>query len=304
MKKSLQKAEINDKIDEKPLVEDKDQIIKVKCIKHIYPDNTEVSVCGLDFVVYQGERIVILGPNGAGKTTLLNHILGILTPIEGEVKVFGLEPAKAQREVVKNIGVVFQNVDEQIIGPTVYDDIAFTPRNYGYSKPEVEELVREICTNLGICHLLKKIPHYLSGGQKKKVALAGAMVLKPQLLILDEPFNGLDPESKEEIIDLLKEINNRYGTALLMTSHDINYLPGIVDKAYILNAGKILRYGQIEDVFLEREFLRNVSLRPPILVELFARLKNRGLSVEIPLDIDQAEKEILNLIAVSQKKFN
>lgn len=280
------------------------EIIRVRCIKHIYPDQTEVSVCGLDFVVYQGERVAILGPNGAGKTTLLNHILGLLKPVEGEVTVFDQKPSKKQREVVKKIGVVFQNADTQIIGPTVYDDIAFAPRNYGYKKSQVQEMVEEISEQLGITHLLQKIPHYLSGGQKKKVALAGAMVLKPELLILDEPFNGLDPEAKEEIIYLLREINQAYGTALLLTSHDINFLPEIVDKAYILHSGRIVRYGQVEEVLQEKEFLYQASLRPPILVELFSRLKAKGFPVKIPLTIDDAERELEYILQKECKRIN
>lgn len=271
------------------------EIIRVRCIKHIYPDKTEVSLCGLDFVVHAGERVAILGPNGAGKTTLLSHILGLLKPVEGEVTVFDLQPSKEQRRVVKRIGVVFQNSDEQIIGPTVYDDLAFSPRNYGYSKGEIRQMVEEVSERVGIRHLLGKVPHYLSGGQKKKVALAGAMVLKPELLILDEPFNGLDPEAKEEIMVLLREINEVYGTALLITSHDINFLPEIVEKVYILHEGKIVRYGEVAEVLKERDFLYQVSLRPPLLVELFARLKEHGVPVDIPISVDQAEVQILTL---------
>ena len=273
------------------------EIIRVHCIKHIYPDKTEVSLCGLDFIVRSGERVAILGSNGAGKTTLLNHIMGLLKPVEGEISVFDYQPSENQREVVKKIGVVFQNSDEQIIGPTVYDDIAFGPRNYGYSKAEVRTMVEEVSTRLGITSLLAKIPHYLSGGQKKKVALAGALVMKPELLIMDEPFNGLDPLAKEEIIELLNDINRTSGTALLLTSHDINFLPEIADKIYIINSGKIVRYGSSSEVLQERDFLYQMSLRPPILVELFSRLKERGLDVDIPLNVDQAESELLNLLA-------
>ena len=109
-----------------------EHLIKVKCIRHVYPDKTEVDICGLDFVVRPGERVVILGPNGAGKTTLLSHILGLLSPVEGQVEVMGMKPDKDFNKVRKHIGIVFQNVDEQIIGPTVFDDIAYL-RNEGFS---------------------------------------------------------------------------------------------------------------------------------------------------------------------------
>ncbi len=113
--------------------------VRVNCLKHVYPDRTEVDLCGLDFVVPEGERVVILASNGAGKTTLINHILGFLSPLEGTVEVMGMSPKKDFHIIRKNIGVIFQNVDEQIIGPRVYDDIAFTPRNDGLGKEEVDK---------------------------------------------------------------------------------------------------------------------------------------------------------------------
>ena len=118
-----------------------EHLIKVHCLRHIYPDKTEVNICGLDFVVKPGERVVVLGPNGAGKTTLLSHILGLLKPVEGQVEVLGMQPHKHFNQVRKHIGVVFQNVDEQIIGPRVLDDIAFSLRNEGFSRQQVEEKV-------------------------------------------------------------------------------------------------------------------------------------------------------------------
>jgi len=184
-------------------------IIKVKCLKHVYPDRTEVNICGLDFVVNPGEKIVILGPNGAGKTTLLSHILGLLSPVDGTVEVMGLRPDKNFNTIRKNIGVVFQNVDEQIIGPRVYDDIAFTLRNERVDKKEIDERVKNVAGSLEIEHLLEKIPHYLSGGQKKKVALAGAMIMMPKILIMDEPFDALDPKSKTEMVNLLNHLSLR-----------------------------------------------------------------------------------------------
>ena len=164
------------------------KVVHVNCLKHIYPDHTEVDLCGLDFVVNKGEKVVILASNGAGKTTLLNHILGFLTPLEGTVEVLGMSPKKDFEKLRKKLGVVFQNVDEQIIGPRVYDDIGFTLKNNGIKKDQVDRMVTEIAEDFGIHPLLNKIPHYLSGGQKKKVALAGAMVMNPEILVLDEPF--------------------------------------------------------------------------------------------------------------------
>jgi len=272
-------------------------LIRVKCIRHIYPDKTEVSLCGLDFVVNRGDRVAILGPNGAGKTTLLSHILGLLKPVEGIVEVMGMQPAANFDTIRRHIGVVFQNVDEQIIGPRVYDDIAFTPRNNGCSKAEADRLVREIASDLEIEDILMKIPHYLSGGQRKKVALAGAVVAAPDILILDEPFDGLDPKAKQEMIQLLNRLNREKGITLVVTTHDINVVPQIADVIYVLCGGHIITRGTPADVFVQADLLRQANLEPPILTELFSRLKMRGFPIEMPDDIKQAEAQLTDLLS-------
>lgn len=271
-------------------------IVRVKCIKHIYPDRTEVSVCGLDFSVIRGERVVILGPNGAGKTTLLFHILGLLSPTEGEIEVMGMVPHRDFKKLRRQIGVVFQNVDEQIIGPRVYDDIAFTPLNDGKSREEIDRLVRDISEELGIEELLDKIPHYLSGGQKKKVALAGALINRPEVLIMDEPFDGLDPKSKQEIIEYLNQLNRKKGMTLITTTHDIDLVPQIADTVYVLTDGNIVSKGSPLEVFSKIDVLKRANLEPPILMELFRRLSKRGYDMGIPINIDEAEKKIVQII--------
>lgn len=276
-------------------------LITVKCIRHVYPDKTEVSLCGLDFVVQKGQRVVILGPNGAGKTTLLHHILGLLVPVEGVVEVLGMNPSKSFHVIRKHIGVVFQNVDEQIIGPRVYDDIAFTLRNDRVPKQEIDPRVQETARCLGIDGLLDKIPHYLSGGQKKKVALAGAAVTRPDLLILDEPFDGLDPKGKQEMIAHLNALNESLGITLLITTHDINVVPQIADMIYVINDGFIVAKGTCQEVFAQGDLLQRANLEPPILLELFSRLKAQGCPVDIPKDVDEAERMLKACLAKPQK---
>lgn len=278
-------------------------IIKVKCLKHIYPDKTEVNICGLDFLVNQGERIVILGPNGAGKTTLLFHILGLLAPLEGTVEVLGLKPSKHFNKIRKNIGVVFQNVDEQIIGPRVYDDIAFSLKNDGYGPQEIQERVNNVSKSLGIEDLLGKIPHYLSGGQKKKVALAGAMVMMPKILIMDEPFDALDPKSKIEMIHLLNHLNQKHQMTLITTTHDINVVPEIADRIYVIHDGKIITCGPPQEVFSQIEALKIAHLQPPILTELFMRLKKRGFDLPMPSNLAEAEAILAGVMQQHKNKL-
>lgn len=271
-------------------------IVKLKCIKHIYPDKTEVSICGLDFCAYTGERVVILGPNGAGKTTLLFHILGLLSPVEGEIEVLGMKPYESFKQLRKDIGVVFQNVDEQIIGPRVYDDIAFTPLNDGKDRDEVDILVRGIAEEMGIEDLLEKIPHYLSGGQKKKTALASALVSQPKILIMDEPFNGLDPKSKYELIDYINRINRERNMTIITTTHDINLVPHIADTVYVLSDEHIVLKGDPIKVFSNTEVLKDANLEPPILMELFKGLLDRGYDLGMPTDIQGAQSAIVNAL--------
>lgn len=271
------------------------EMVKVKCLRHIYPDKTEVKLCGLDFVVHTGEKVLILGPNGSGKTTLLAHLTGLLKAVEGEVRVLGVDPVKAFKTLRRRVGVVFQNVDEQIIGPTVWDDVAFAPRNLGLKAPVIEQMVGYILQAMNLYSLKDKVPHYLSGGEKKKVALAGAMVMRPELLIMDEPFDGLDAGAKREIIRLLWEFNREFGTTMVITNHDVNLVPLIADSVYIISNGIIQLHGTPREVFACPEVLRQANLEPPLLVELFAQLARDGLPLDIPLTPEEARRQLLQL---------
>ncbi len=271
-------------------------MIKVQCIKHIYRDRTEVRLCGMDFIVEQGQRVVVLGANGEGKTTLLSHVLGLLKPVEGTVEVAGMPPYENFKETRKKMGVLFQNVDEQMIGPRVYDDIAFTPRNEGMKEEEVDEKVHALAKELGIASLLSKIPHYLSGGQKKKIALAGAMITEPPLLILDEPFDSLDPQSKEEFIDLLNYFHKKKGTTILLTTHDMNIVPLISDVVYVIHQGHIVLKGTWQEVFQQEEILQKAHLKSPLLVDLFLGLQRKGYPVSLPATSEEAKKQLLTLL--------
>jgi len=224
------------------------EIIKVECIKHRYPDKTEVSVCGFKFIVRPGEKVALIGANGSGKTTLLLHLVGLLKPTEGKVEVFGVDPCKKFFQIGRKIGIVMQNVEDQLIGPTVFDDIAFSLNNYGIPKKEIEQRVNEIIKELKIEDLKDKIVHYLSGGEKKKVALAGALVLKPELLILDEALTELDPETVELSLRKLDEFNKRYNTAILMATNDIDLVSKFADIVYLLAKGKITFKGTFDEL--------------------------------------------------------
>jgi cobalt/nickel transport system ATP-binding protein len=271
-----------------------DPVVHVSCVRHLYPDRTEVYLCGLDFIVEKGQRVVILGPNGSGKSTLLYHIVGLLTPSEGEVEVFGVNPALHFSRIRERVGVVLQNVDEQILAPTVWDDVSFSPRNYGYPDAEVKRMVEAMLEELGISHLRHKVCHYLSGGEKRKVALAGALVLRPELLIMDEPFEGLDPRSRSEFIALLNGLQARYKMTTVIATHDVGTVTELADTVYMLiQGGEIVARGYPQEIFADAARLRASNIEAPALVELFQRLQEAGVDLGVPANVDEAARRLL-----------
>ena len=270
-----------------------ERIVEVDCITHVYPDMTKVQICGLDFIVNQGERVSILGANGCGKTTLLKHLLGVLVPKDGSVKVFGVDPGKEYKKIRERIGVVMQDVDEQILGPTVHDDILFAPLNYGIERARAESLVKKVIERLNIESIQEKIVHYLSGGEKKKVALAGALVMEPDLLILDEPFTGLDPASRRDLIKTLNELNREKGISFIMTLHEVDLVAEVTDILYLMHGhGDLSERGKPEEIFGRVRDIEGFNLEEPTLTKLFKGLKKEGLDFGFPLRIDEAIQSI------------
>ena len=270
-------------------VSEMEKIVEIDCITHIYPDLTKVQICGLEFAVHRGERVCILGANGCGKTTLLKHLVGLLMPKEGSVRVFGMDPWKDYSKIREKIGVVMQDVDEQILGPTVYDDILFAPLNYGIPIAKAEALAQEVIESLHMENLQRKIVHYLSGGEKRKVALAGALVLKPELLILDEPFAGLDPLSRKELIQILNALNRERQVTIIMTLHEVDLVPEVADILYLMHGhGDISERGTPEEIFGRFRDLEQFNLDEPTLTKLFKGLRSEGLDFGDPLRLDAA----------------
>lgn len=207
-------------------------VVEIDCLKHSYPDGTHVDLCNTKLKIERGEWVLLTGANGSGKTTLLFHIVGMLRPSKGKVRVFGASPGSKKFERNRRkMGVVFQDVDSQLIAPTVEDDVAFSPLNYGMKKEKVKKQVDESLKNLKIEHLRKKVPHYLSGGEKRKVAFAGALIINPELLIVDEGLTGLDAESKKMMLDYLAQLNKK-GMTIVMATHDFSEIEEYATKKY------------------------------------------------------------------------
>lgn len=275
-------------------------VIMVRCLKHVYPDRTPVNLCGLDFTVLRGQRVAVLGANGSGKSTLLFHLVGLLRPVEGSVRVLGVDPAREFAKIRSRIGVVLQNVDEQIIGPTVWDDITFPLRGQGLRPAEIEAKGRAVLAALGIEDVRGKVPHYLSGGQKRKVALAGALITEPEILILDEPFTGLDPRSRSELVDLLGRLHREKGITYVVTVHEVDLVPELSDLVYVITREGISMKGTPREVFQHPEVLEQANLDVPTLVRLFHNLRAAGWDGGIPLTLREAEEVLRKLTSSSE----
>jgi len=251
--------------------------------------------------IHPGEVVAVLAANGDGKTTLLQHITGMLKPVEGIVSVFGMEPYKDFEKVRTRLGVVFQNPAEQIIGPTVGEDIAFGLGHLKLSRQEQDARVEDILDRLGIGHLADKVPHYLSGGEVKKVALAGVLVTRPELLILDEPFAELDPWAVQELVDLIKGVNREFGTAVIFTSHQLGPVAMLAKTVYVLHNGHVVAKGAPAEVFQMHDILEQSRLRAPDLFRLVDLLQRAGLAIEPNLDVVKVAAQVVSAAGIVRR---
>lgn len=270
------------------------KLVEIKCLEHVYPDKTKVEICGIEFIVNKGEKVAILGPNGGGKTTLIKHILGTLVPSAGQVSVFGYNPAKDFSKIRHKLGVVLQSVDEQLMGPTVIEDIMFSPLNYGCNYEEAYKMALEIMERLQILKLKDRVIHYLSGGEKRKVALAGAMVMKPELLIMDEPFSALDVKSQRELINIINTISEQDKISVVISTHDVELVSEFADTMYLISKNNISRKGTPQEIFAMKDELKHFNLEEPSILKLFEYLKDNGINLGNPISVKDAGDILIN----------
>jgi cobalt/nickel transport system ATP-binding protein len=265
------------------------EVVRARDLACRYPDGTARHFRGPDFLAHRGEVVLLLGPNGSGKSSLLALLMGLMAPSAGSLRVLGREPAREFEAIREQVGVLLQDPEQQILAPTVCEDIGFSPRNYGYAEAEVERRVKRVSQELEIEHLLDKVPHYLSGGEKLKVALAGALVLEPALLLLDEPFERLDTTSKLELCGILDGLRSRHDMAIILATHEVNLAPRFVDTVYLLAAdGALAARGTPAEILGRPDLLAAHHLEPPVLVALFQALRARGIDLETSLTVDEA----------------
>ncbi len=273
-------------------------ILEVKDLCHRYPHLDSNALDKINLKVFKGERVAVLGANGAGKSTLFKHLNGILRPLSGEVVVKGETVTKKNvRTCREAIGIVFQDPDDQVLAPSVEEDIAFGPINMGLSRKEVEVRVKEALEMVGLTGFEERAPHHLSGGQKKLVAIAGILAMRPEVIVLDEPTAGLDPLSSARILELIMKMNRELGITLLLSTHDVDIVPYFAERVFVLHHGRLEADGSPEEIFNDPELLRKAHLRLPRVAEVFEMLQQEGLDVNIQITTEAARDEILRLIS-------
>lgn len=245
-----------------------------------YPDGTQ-ALKNINIEIEKGEKVAIIGPNGAGKSTLFSHFNGLTEPTSGCVKIEGKAISFEKDELLKvrqKVGIVFQDPNDQLFAPTVKEDIAFGPMNLGLSYGEVEKRVEDALKMVGMENYEDKTPHHLSGGQQKRIAIAGIIAMKPEIMILDEPTAGLDPDGVEKVLNIMNQLNKE-GMTLIISSHDIDMISKYADKIFVLYNGEIIDSGNKNKIFSDMELLKKAHLRTPITTEILYNLKESGLNV-------------------------
>ena len=278
-------------------------IVEVKDLCYRYPHLDSNALDKINLKVFKGERVAVLGANGGGKPTLFKHLNGILRPHSGEVVLKGEAVTKKNiRTCRETVGIVFQDPDDQVLAPSVEEDIAFGPINMGLSRKEVETRVKEALEMVGLTGFEERAPHHLSGGQKKLVAIAGILAMRPEVIVLDEPTAGLDPLSSARVLELIMKMNRELGITLLLSTHDVDVVPYFAERVFVLHHGRLEADGNPDEIFNDPELLRKAHLRLPRVAEVFEMLQQEGLDVNIQITAETARDEILRLISSRQQK--
>lgn len=275
--------------------------IQVKNLKHIYEKgmpNESVALEDISFEVDDGEFLGIIGHTGSGKSTLLQHLNGLLKPDAGKIIIGGVDITAddvSMVEIRKRIGLVFQYPEYQLFEETVAKDVAFGPKNLGLSQEEIDSRVKEAVTMVGLDYdqIKDRSPFELSGGQKRRVAIAGVIAMGPEVLILDEPTAGLDPKAHKDILSMIEEVHRLTGNITILVSHNMADVARLSDKILVIDSGHLVVCGTPKEVFSQTEELEKVGLDLPPITRLTEELRKRGMKIEPTiLSIDEAAGQI------------
>jgi len=276
---------------------------------HVYLRGTPfeaVALRGVDLVVRRGECLGLVGPTGSGKSTLVQHFNGLLRPTEGRVVVDGVEVrpgSPAVRDVRRKVGLLFQYPEHQLFEATVFDDVAFGPRNLGLDPEEVAERVRESLQWVGLDpdRFGSRSPFSLSGGERRRVAIAGVLAMRPQVLILDEPTAGLDPAGRREILARIRELHRKARLTVVLISHSMDDVARLCQRVVVLHQGRVFLDAPVREAFAQADRLRGIGLDVPRATDVLLRLRAAGLPVRCDrLTAEEACEEIVRVLQGGQ----
>lgn len=278
--------------------------IKIDNVSFIYskglPYETK-ALTDVNFTCEEGDFVALIGCTGSGKTTLAELICGLAKPSEGQIFVDGIDlndKSKEAKEARKHIGIVFQYPEYQLFEETVLKDVMFGPRNHGIEEAECEKLAKDALALVGLTdEEYDKSPFSLSGGQKRRVAIAGVLAMEPKVLILDEPSAGLDPKGHNDILDMIQKIKVERNMTIILVSHDMNDVAEFANKIAVLKRGRLVMYGTPREVFGDKEKLTQAGLSLPSGALLLEELRERGMSINSNvLNIDETAEEIIRAL--------
>lgn len=285
-------------------------VLETKNLSHIYSEGTTSRVDAIRDIclkIDKGELVGIIGHTGSGKSTLIQHFNGLLKGSSGVVLLEGKDiwqDKKNIRQVRFKVGICFQYPEYQLFEETVYKDIAYGPKNMKLSDEEIDKRVRSTIRFVGLDEsYLDKSPFELSGGEKRRVAIAGVMAMEPEVLILDEPCAGLDPKGRDTILDLIRQYQKNTDSTVLVVSHSMEDISKIATKILVMNKGTLAYYDSVDNVFSNAEELREMGLNIPEITQLFIRLREAGYDVDVNIyTADKAKSELLRLIKGGERQ--
>lgn len=279
--------------------------IKVEELTYVYMPGTPFESKALDNVsleIYDGEFLGLIGHTGSGKSTLVQHLNGLLKPKSGKIYVDDIEVTEKGvnlKSVRQKVGLVFQYPEHQLFEETVYKDVAYGPRNLGLGEEEVDKKVRKALKMVGLDYEESKVksPFDLSGGQRRRVAIAGVLAMDPKVLILDEPTAGLDPRGRDAILREIKTLHEKYGKTIILVSHSMEDIAKLVDRIIVMNEGRCILTGTPREVFKEADTLIKVGLGIPQVTALIRKLREKGMDIKDEiLTVEEAKQQILKCL--------
>ena len=276
--------------------------IKVKNLKHVYNKGLAYETIAIDdvsFDVEDGEFVGIIGHTGSGKSTLIQHLNGLLKPDSGNIYVGDTDITQKKVpliEIRKKIGLVFQYPEYQLFEETVAKDVAFGPTNLGLSDEEIDQRIREAMelVDMPYHEYADRSPFELSGGQKRRIAIAGVIAMHPEVLILDEPTAGLDPKAHEDILDMVLSVKGKTNNTVILVSHNMDDIARLADKVFVMHEGRLEKQGAPQDVFSQGDYLKSIGLGLPYATELAGVLKQNGFDIDTNVfSMDEIEKQLI-----------